>query len=120
MRDFFDTIITADCLEAMKRFPQDSIDLVVTSPPYGVLREYHGYRFDCEAVAGALFRVLKPGGVAVWVVADAVVDGGETGTSFKQALTFQGAGFRLHDTMIYEKNTTSFPARRGANRYSQT
>jgi site-specific DNA-methyltransferase (adenine-specific) len=96
------------------------VDLVVTSPPYDKLRDYHGYHFDCPSVAKALYRAMKPGGVVVWVVADAVVDGGETGTSFRQALTFQDAGFRIHDTMIYEKNTCSFPSRRDGNRYSQT
>jgi site-specific DNA-methyltransferase (adenine-specific) len=28
-------------------------------------------------------------------------------------------GFKLHDTMIYEKNTSSFPAKRNGNRYTQ-
>jgi site-specific DNA-methyltransferase (adenine-specific) len=92
----------------------------VTSPPYDDLRDYHGYRFDCAQVAQALYRVVKPGGVVVWVVADAVVGGGESGTSFRHALTFQETGFRIHDTMIYEKNTCAFPARRDGNRYSQT
>ena len=58
---------------------------------------------------------MKPGGVIVWVVADAVVDGSETGTSFRQALTFLDLGYLLHDTMIYEKNTCSFPASRKSN-----
>jgi DNA modification methylase len=78
------------------------------------------YSFDCPSVAKALYRVLKPGGVVVWVVADGVVKGSETGTSFKQALTFLNTGFLLHDTMIYEKNTCSFPASKSGNRYSQT
>lgn len=90
------------------------------SPPYDDLRAYHGYDFDCRRIAKALFRVIKPGGVVVWVVADAVVDGSETGTSFRHALIFQSAGFHIHDTMIYEKNTCSFPAKRDGNRYSQT
>ena len=38
----------------------------------------------------------------VWVVADATVNGSETGTSFRQALFAMECGFRLHDTMIYE------------------
>lgn len=62
---------------------------------------------------------MKPGGVVVWVVGDAVIDGGESGSSFRQALFFQKLGFLIHDTMIYEKNGTSFPARRDGNRYSQ-
>lgn len=120
MKHFVNSVIQNDCLDALFLFDPDCVDLVVTSPPYDGLRDYHGYRFDCAQVAKSLYRVMKPGGVVVWVVADAVEDGGETGTSFRQALTFQDVGFRLHDTMIYEKNTCSFPARRDGNRYSQT
>jgi site-specific DNA-methyltransferase (adenine-specific) len=48
----------------------------------------------------------RAGGVVVWVVADAKVNGSETGTSFRQALYFKEIGFNLHDTMIYEKAGT--------------
>ena len=58
--------------------------------------------FDFEAIAAQLWRVTKPGGVVVWVVGDATINGSETGTSFRQALHFMGLGFNLHDTMIYE------------------
>jgi site-specific DNA-methyltransferase (adenine-specific) len=87
----------------MATFPDASIDLVVTSPPYDNLRTYGGHSWDFEGVANQLWRVIKPGGVVVWVVADATVNGSETGTSFRQALRFMEIGFRLHDTMIWEK-----------------
>jgi site-specific DNA-methyltransferase (adenine-specific) len=70
-------------------------------------------------IAKELFRVTKKGGVVVWVVGDATQNGSETGTSFKQALEFMKQGFKLHDTMIYEKNTSSFPAKRTGTRYTQ-
>ena len=73
----------------LKDLDDDSIDLVVTSPPYDNLREYKGYTFDFELVAKELFRVIKKGGVVVWVVNDSVINGGESGTSFKQALYFK-------------------------------
>jgi len=56
-----------------------------------------------------LYRITKPGGVVVWVVADATIDGGETGSSFKQALHFKECNFRIHDSMIYEKAGINFP-----------
>jgi DNA modification methylase len=83
----------------------NSVDLVVTSPPYDNLREYKGYSFNFEMVAEQLVRVLAPGGAIVWIVADATVDGSETGTSFKQALHFKSLGLNLHDTMIWKKPT---------------
>ena len=83
--------------------PDGFIDLTVTSPPYDNLRTYNGYSFDFESVAKELYRVTKQGGVCVWVVGDATINGSETGTSFRQALFFKECGFNLHDTMIYQK-----------------
>ena len=75
-----DKIYNMDCLEGMRQIPDGSIDLTVTSPPYDNLRTYNGYCFDFENIAKELYRVTKPGGVVVWVVGDATIDGSETGT----------------------------------------
>jgi len=106
-------IICGDNVETLRGFPADSIDLTVTSPPYDNLRTYDGHSWDFEGVAQQLWRVTKPGGVVVWVVADATINCSETGTSFRQALRFMEIGFRLHDTMIYEKVNTG--GARGSN-----
>lgn len=98
-------IYNENCLDTTARMPDGFVDLVVTSPPYDGVRRYKGYSFDFEAVAKELFRVIKPGGVVVWVVGDATKDGSESGTSFKQALYFMEVGFNLHDTMIYHKHS---------------
>jgi len=112
-------IFTEDCLVTMDRMPDGFVDLVVTSPPYDNLRVYNGYSFDFDSVVQGLYRVLKDGGVVVWVVGDATLKGSESGTSFRQALGFIDAGFRLHDTMIFEKNSSTYPASATGNRYSQ-
>lgn len=97
------TVYCCDALELLRGLPDGSVDLVVTSPPYDNLRTYNGYTFDFEGIARETFRVLKVGGVLVWVVGDATVNGSETLTSFRQALYFRDVcGFRMHDTMIYE------------------
>jgi len=103
----------------MARMEDNFIDLTLTSPPYDDLREYNGYSFDFEAIANELYRVTKTDGVVVWVVGDATHKGSETGSSFKQALYFKSIGFKLHDTMIYEKNSPAYPARADSNRYTQ-
>jgi len=108
-----------NCLDTMQRMPDNFVDLVVTSPPYDDLRSYNGYSFDFEAIATELFRVVKDGGIVVWVVGDAVHKGSESGSSFRQALFFMSLGFNLHDTMIFEKNSSTYPANRKSNRYSQ-
>lgn len=111
-----DIIITGDSKEVLKTFPPDCIDLTVTSPPYDNLRDYHGYTFDFESIAQELYRVTKVGGVIVWIVNDATINGSETGTSFRQALYFMQCGFNLHDTMIFEKTN---PISLTHNRYEQ-
>ena len=55
-------IYVENCLDTMKRMPNDSVDLVVTSPPYDNLRTYNGYSFDFESIAAELFRITKWGG----------------------------------------------------------
>lgn len=110
-------IINGDCLDVMKeKIPSNFVDLTITSPPYDNLRTYNGYNFDFEGIANELYRVTKDGGVVVWVVGDATINGSESGTSFKQALYFKEIGFNLHDTMIYAKNN---PIPLNHNRYEQ-
>tara|TARA_Y100000310_G_C20546792_1_gene745985 strand:- start:89 stop:955 length:867 start_codon:yes stop_codon:yes gene_type:complete len=100
---YINKIIVGDCLEVMKNFEDKFIDMVLTSPPYDNLRNYKGYVFPFKDIARELYRVVKDGGVIVWVIGDATVNGNETGTSFRQALIFQEIGFNLHDTMIFKK-----------------
>jgi len=97
------TIISGDCAEVLHQIEDESIDMCITSPPYDNLRVYKGYKFPFENIVEELFRILKSGRVVVWVVSDATINGSETATSFKQALTFIDKGFNLHDTMIFRK-----------------
>lgn len=112
-------IVCGDNIDIIYKWPEKCIDLTITSPPYDNLRDYDNPNFDWatfEVLADNLYLITKDGGVVVWVVSDAVVNGSETGTSFKQALYFIDVGFNLHDTMIYQKNNFSNPS---SNRYHQ-
>ena len=121
-------IYNCDCLDGLKQMDDESVELTVTSCPYDNLRSYIDKNTgnECEwnfevfkPIAQELYRVTKKGGVVVWIVGDACIDNGETGSSFRQALYFQELGFKIHDTMIYEKNSSSFPAKLTSKRYSQ-
>lgn len=99
-----DKIWNESCLHTMARLPKESLDMVLTSPPYDDMREYDGNNFkQFREVAHALYRVVKRGGVVVWVVGDETKKGNESGTSFRHALYFKKIGFNLFDTMIYQK-----------------
>lgn len=96
-------IYNEDCLLTMDQLEPESIDMILTSPPYGELRNYNGYSFDFKKTARLLWKVIKQGGVVIWVVNDQTKKGTETGESFRQALYFKDLGFNLHDTMLYHK-----------------
>ena len=112
-------IYLEDNLETLSKMSDDYYDMVITSPPYDEIRKYNGFSFDIDRLAPELYRTTKKGGVVVWVVNDQVIKGSESGTSFRQALKFMDAGFLLHDTMIYEKNSSSYPSSVKSNRYTQ-
>lgn len=96
-------ITVGNCVDLMKCLPDNSVDMCLTSPPYDNLRMYKGYSFPFEEIVDELFRIIKEGGIVVWVVNDATINGTETGSSFKQALKFKEKGFNIHDTMIFLK-----------------
>jgi DNA modification methylase len=108
----------SDSVQFMKeKIPDNYFDLTVTSPPYDKLRNYKDFTFDYKTMLNELYRVMKFGGVVVWVVADSVIKNSETLTSFKQSLyAKEECGFNVHDTMFYQKNSYPFPM---SNRYYQ-
>ena len=117
-------------IDGMNEMEPESVDLVVTSPPYDNLRTYNdSSSWDFETfklVADGLIRVLKPGGVIAWNVADAVISDyhgkktgpSKTGTSFRQALYFQDNGLNFHDELIYHKHAPRFASGVNSLRYS--
>lgn len=101
--EYANSIVNANCLDVLARFEDNCVDLFITSPPYDNLRNYKGYTFDYKPIIQELYRTTKEGGVTVWIISDATINGTETGSSFKQALYFMECGFNLHDTMIFRK-----------------
>lgn len=114
MKNLINQIVCCDNIDGCRRIKDNSIDLVVTSPPYDEMRDYTFSSWCFDALVYELLRIVKTGGVVVWNVADQTKKCSETGTSFRQALKFMEVGFNLHDTMIYQKNCFAFPEQ---NRY---
>lgn len=102
-------LILGDCLEVMPTLGK--VDAVVTSPPYDNLREYGAANniFEWENYIRPISDAICEGGVIMWNVADATINGSESGSSMKQALAFMELGLNLHDTMIYAKSMSNFP-----------
>jgi len=102
-----DKVYCIDCLEGMRRLPDASVDLVVTSPPYDNLRSYKGFKVDLHLVGKDFLRVLKDGGIAAMVIQDQTHDFGKTLTSFRTIVDWcDNIGFKLFENVIYRKYGT--------------
>ncbi len=100
-------IICGDAVTELKKFPDNSIDLVVTSPPYDGIRKYNGFNFDLHATGKEIYRVLKEGGIAAMVIQDQTKDFGKSLTSFRTIVDWvDNIGFKLFETVIYRKHGT--------------
>lgn len=97
-----------DCVDGMKMIPDNSVDLIVTSPPYDDLRDYKGKPpFNLHETGKEIFRILKEGGIAVMVIQDQTKNFGKSLTSFKTIVDWcDNIGFKLFETVIYRKHGT--------------
>jgi DNA modification methylase len=96
-----------DCVEGMKNIPDNSVDLVVTSPPYDSIRDYNGFSFDLHSTGEQIYRILKEGGIAAMVIQDQTKDFGKSLTSFKTIIDWcDDIHFKLFECVIYRKNGT--------------
>ncbi len=78
IESFTGKIICGDALETLRKFPDESVDCVVTSPPYWALRDYgvkeqiglepgiEQYLDKLSAVFAEVHRILKPAGTC-WI-----------------------------------------------------
>ena len=97
-------IICADAVTEMQTWPSDSVDIVVTSPPYDAIRDYKGFSLNLSAAGDEIYRVLKDGGIIAMVIQDQTKNFGKTLTSFQTILDWcDRIGFKLFETVIYRK-----------------
>ena len=101
---FKNDVLCGQAEVVLKKFPADSVDIVVTSPPYDNIRDYNGFNLDLRSIGEELFRVLKDGGVVVMVIQDQTKNFGKSLTSFKTIIDWcDNVGFKLFETVIYKK-----------------
>ena len=90
-------LINADCIAAMKEMPDNSVDSIVTDPPYelgfmGKSWDATGIAFNIEVWQEAL-RVLKPGGHLI------AFSGSRT--YHRMAVAIEDAGFEIRDQIMW-------------------
>lgn len=91
-----------DCLEVLKTIPDDSVDSIVTDPPYGLsfMNKKWDYDVPSTDVWKECLRVLKPGGHLLAFAG--------TRTQHRMAVRIEDAGFEIRD-MIAWCYSTGFP-----------
>ena len=90
-------LINRDCIEAMKAMPENSVDSIVTDPPYelgfmGKSWDSSGIAFNVDVWREAL-RVLKPGGHLI------AFSGSRT--YHRMAVAIEDAGFEIRDQIMW-------------------
>jgi len=103
-------LIIGNCI-SMEEIPDESVHLMVTSPPYfnapfdykGLFKDYEQYLEVLNQVAKEVFRVLKEGRIAVLNIDDMLVDGEKFPIVADATKIFQNAGFRYRDRIIWKK-----------------
>lgn len=95
-------LIHGDCLEVLKGMPDNSVDSIVTDPPYGL--SFMGKKWDYDVPEQAIWeeclRVLKPGGHLLAFAG--------TRTQHRMAVRIEDAGFEIRD-MIAWVYSTGYP-----------
>lgn len=110
MNDISTIIYLGDCKEQLKRLPDNSIDLIVTSPPYADQRKntYGGIRPDQYVewflpVSEQLLRTLKPSGTFVLNIKEKVVEGERSTYVMELILEMRKQGWLWTEEFIWHK-----------------
>jgi len=112
--DWTNQIILGDCLEQLTLLPDNSVDLIVTSPPYADSRKstYGGIHPDQYVdwfmpIGGDLFRVLKPDGSFILNIKEKVVDGERHTYVLELILELRRAGWLWTEEYVWHKKNST-------------
>jgi DNA modification methylase len=106
------TLFHADCRDALRSLPSDSVDAVVTDPPYEL--NFMGKGWDNTGIANdpalwaEVFRVLKPGGHCAAFSASR--------TYHRMACAIEDAGFEIRDSLMWVYGT-GFPKSQDVSKF---
>ena len=113
--DWLGKVHFGDCLEIMARFPSDSVDLIVTSPPYADARKhtYGGVPPDAYVEwfclrAAEMLRILRPSGSFILNIKEKAVDGERHTYVLDLILALKReVGFRWVEEYVWHKTTAA-------------
>lgn len=88
-------LINNNCLDAMRQMPENSIDSIVTDPPYGLsfMGKKWDYDIPCVDIWMEMLRVIKPGGH--------ILSFGGSRTYHRMVVNIEDAGFEVRDCIMW-------------------
>ena len=117
MQSYLNKIICGDCLDLMKRIPDSSVDLVVTSPPYADNRKstYGGISPDKYVewfipISHEILRILKDTGTFILNIKEKVINGERSTYVLELILEMKKQGWLWTEEFIWHKKN-SFPGK---------
>lgn len=126
--DAYDTnvdvvLFDGDCSELLKSIPSDSVDLIITSPPYNIGKKYEkktslqSYLKDMEPVIAEIVRVLATTGSLCWQVGNYVHKGEVFPLDIYFYEIFKRFGLKLRNRIIWRFNHGLHCTKRFSGRY---
>ena len=116
-------VYPGDCLELLKDIPSNSLQLVVTSPPYNIGKEYEkrvkldSYLKQQKKVISECVRVLAPSGSICWQVGNFVDKGSIIPLDTALYPIFSSLGLRMRNRIIWHFEHGLHCSRRFSGRY---
>jgi len=88
-------LLNEDCREALTAMGDNSVDSIVTDPPYGIsfMNKHWDYQIPSVEIWRECLRVLKPGGYALIACG--------TRTQHRMAVNIEDAGFEIRDVITW-------------------
>lgn len=117
------TLFEGDCIDLIKQIPNNSVQLVVTSPPYNIGKEYEKkskldqYLDFQERVIKECFRVLNPQGSIAWQVGNYVENGQIIPLDIMLYPIFNKLGMQMRNRIIWHFGHGLHASRRFSGRY---
>lgn len=117
------TLFLGDCMALLSTLPSESVQLIVTSPPYNIGKEYEErlnievYKEQQQRVIDECIRLLKPAGSICWQVGNYVSRGEIVPLDILLYDCFKERGLKLRNRMIWHYGHGLHCSKRFSGRY---